>query len=62
MGLEVRIRPVAPTSSTRKCSGFRGQQDRELAWKGLPVTHTEWMASLPKNGEIVAVSPESYSK
>lgn len=63
MGLEVRISPMAPISSTRKCSGFQGKQDRELAWKGLLVTHTQWTASLPKNGEIVvAVSPESYSK
>lgn len=62
MALEERISPVAPISSTRKCSGLQGQQDRELAWKGFPVTHTEWTASLPKNGEIVAMSPESYSK
>lgn len=59
MGPEVKISPVVPI---RKCSGFQGQQDRELAWKGLPVTHTEWTTSLPKNGEIVAVSPEIYSK
>ena len=61
-GLEVRVSLRIPLAALGSVLVSKAVRDRELAWKGLSVPHTQWTASLPNNGETAEASPESCSK
>ena len=60
--MEVRVSLWIPLAALGSVLVSQAAQDRELAWKGVPVTHTHWTASLPKNGETAEANPENCSK
>ena len=60
--MEVRVSLWIPLAALRSVLVSQAARDRELAWKGVPVTHIYWTASLPKNGETAEASPENCSK
>lgn len=60
--LEVRVSLRIQLAALGSVLVSQAVRDRELAWKGLAIPHTQWTASLPNNGETAEASPESCSK